>query len=95
MGMLEALVLSVCITGNGNGCGNISKAYYNQSLEAQRLAREIQIEAEKDIGKENLALLGTVSGLIFIKKGTINIDNHLNFVILSNTGAIIQLHFEQ
>jgi hypothetical protein len=90
---MELVVLSVCIWGS-SACSDAGTAYYSQSLEAQRIANEAQHAVEHKVGKENAAVLGSMVGVMVLKRGTINMQRHLNLIVESNS-AQLQLHFEQ
>lgn len=88
--MIEALVLAVCVSGKG--CNEATSAYYNYNLDLQDWAKMKQYQIESKFGKSNLTVIGTTAGIIFIRKGSIPVSNHVNLVV--DTGATVQLHWE-
>jgi len=90
--MAEAIVMFICIAGSSS-CGEAGKAYYSQSLEAQRIANEAKESIEHKIGKEQAAIIGSMLGVMVLKRGVINMQRNLNLVMESDS-AQLQLHFE-
>lgn len=91
--MVEGIVLFICLTGNA-GCGEATTAYYDYNTYAQRWVKTMQYNAEEKYGKQNLVMAGTALGLVFVRKGTINLHNHVNLVV-DDSSAQIQLHWDQ
>ena len=88
--MLEFLVLSVCVSGSG--CNEATSAYYSYNKDLQMLTKKYQERAEDIVGKHNLALLGTTSGLIFVKQGSFQLNRNADLILGNETKVL--LHWE-
>lgn len=91
--MIEPIVIFICIAGTA-GCGSAATAYYDYNTYAQRWLKTMQYDVEQKYGKENIALVGTTMGLMFVRKGTVTIHKHINLVVDDNS-AQIQLRWDQ
>jgi len=88
---MEIVVLSICILGSA--CDYASRAYYAQSVDAQRIANEAQVAIEHKMGAENAAIVGSMFGVMVLRKGTINMQRHLNLLI-DERSMQLQAHWE-
>lgn len=88
--MLEFLTIAACVSGKG--CNEITSAYYNYNVDLRQWSKRQETKIKSITGETNLAVLGTTTGLIFIKKGSFQLTNHINIVVGNET--ILQLHWE-
>jgi hypothetical protein len=89
--MLELLIIGVCL--NGTGCNETASAYYAYNKDLRDLASNIERKANAEFGKENLAIVGTMAGLVFVKKGTVVLQRNVNLIANTNQ-AVLQYHME-
>lgn len=87
---VELVVITICALQGD--CTQATRAWYAQSVEAQHISNGVQKIAEDEFGKENLATMGTVAGIIFIKEGNFNVTKNCD-VVIGQTSKI-QLHWE-
>jgi len=87
--MLEFLVFAACVSGPG--CNKATEAYYNYNVDLQVWAKRSQKKVENEVGKTNLAVLGTLTGILVVKQGSIQVSNHVNLLVGQETQ--LQLHW--
>ena len=89
---LELLILIICANNQG-GCNESMGAYYKSNQELQNWANKEQRQVEDMVGKERLATFGTVSGIIFVRTGTININSFATATVGTDKN-MLNLHWE-
>lgn len=85
-------MLFICVVGSSS-CGEAITKYYEYNIDLQQWTNKKQYEIEQAVGKENIAVVGSMVGVMALKKGKINMQRHLNLILDTNS-ALFQLHWE-
>ena len=89
---LELLILIICANNQG-GCSESMGAYYESNKDLQNWVNKEQRQAEDIVGKERLATFATVSGIILIRTGTVNINSFATATVGLEKN-VLNLHWE-